>query len=105
MLRYFERRKAVSKRFSSETVEALTREFENASDVDQVHEALGECLSKLPADQHELIRQHYLQEGNLRQIAERLGLSVFTLYKRMANIRRQLLECIRRSLNLNWKGE
>jgi RNA polymerase sigma-70 factor (ECF subfamily) len=104
VLRYFDSRKTASRQFSSQTIEALSQEIEHVSHTDQVHEVLGECLEKLPPDQYELIRRRYLQETNARQIAEWVGISVFTLYKRLAHIRQQLLNCIRRALNIDMGG-
>lgn len=104
VLRYFDSRKAASRQFSAQTIEALSQEIEQVAHTDQVHEALGECLQKLPPQQYELIRCRYLQQTHARQIAEQLGISVFTLYRRLAYIRQQLLNCIRRTLNIDAGG-
>ncbi|QNN20826.1 sigma-70 family RNA polymerase sigma factor [Planctomycetales bacterium ZRK34] len=104
VLRYFDSRKTAARQFSTQTIEALSQEVEHMAHTDRVHETLGECLQKLPPEQYELIRCRYLQAIHARKIAEQLGISVFTLYKRLAHIRQQLLNCIRRTLNLDAEG-
>jgi RNA polymerase sigma-70 factor (ECF subfamily) len=57
-------------------------------------QALPDCMDKLPAADRELIAERYAGDETIRDLAERTGRSVHTLYKTLERIRRALMECI-----------
>jgi len=60
--------------------------------------ALERCLAKLPAARRELILQAYSPERPLQALAEQLGKSPAALYQLLSRIRRELADCVERSL-------
>ncbi len=71
-----------------------------SSTVNQTDSRIGhlqECLKKLPGKDIKLLKLHYEQKKTIKSIAEEAGRSIQGLYKVMARINSQLMECI------NWK--
>jgi RNA polymerase sigma-70 factor (ECF subfamily) len=66
--------------------------------LDRRSSALRQCLGKLNERDAELIRLRYEQETPIKEIAERSGRSLQSVYKRIARIHAVLVECIRRTL-------
>ncbi len=60
---------------------------------EKVH-ALRECLARLPADFHRPIELHYQQELGVKLIAQKLGISLELVKKRLQRARKQLLNCL-----------
>ena len=65
---------------------------------DAQHEALEECLGKLPADQNKLVRAAYSPGVRIDQLAAQQGRSAMALYKALHRIRLALVECTRNVL-------
>jgi RNA polymerase sigma-70 factor (ECF subfamily) len=63
--------------------------------LDAQHEALEECVSKLPADQRALVRAAYAPGTRIDQLAAQQGRSAMALYKTLHRIRLALVECTR----------
>jgi RNA polymerase sigma-70 factor (ECF subfamily) len=63
--------------------------------LDLQHEALEECLGKLPADQRAHVRAAYAPGARIDQLATRQGRSAMALYKTLHRIRLALVECTR----------
>jgi RNA polymerase sigma-70 factor (ECF subfamily) len=61
--------------------------------------ALRDCVAKLSQRDYELIRLRYEDEVAIRAIADRMGRSVQSVYKKIARIHDALLRCIRRALS------
>ena len=59
--------------------------------------ALKHCLGKLGDDERQLVMQAYAGQGNIRDLAKRLGRPTQTIYNRLCLLRRRLLECINRT--------
>ncbi len=98
---------SVRKRFSQRNLQFsdAARELlqvESAHFVDQIDSrmnALRGCVSKLNQNDYELIRLRYEDEVAIQSIADRMGRSVQSVYKRIARIHDALLRCIRRALS------
>lgn len=64
-------------------------------------EALDDCLMKFPDDQREFVLTAYTKGTRIDQLAERLGRTPMSLYKKLQKIRTMLLECVQQTLG-NW---
>jgi RNA polymerase sigma-70 factor (ECF subfamily) len=67
--------------------------------LDAQHEALEECLGKLPADQHTLVRAAYAPGTRMDHLAAQQGRTAMALYKTLHRIRLALIECTRAVLS------
>ena len=76
---------------------------DDAAAMSQTHDsrrdALRGCLTKLRAEDRELIEQRYAPGMTGRVIAERLGRPENSVYKSIGRIRAALLKCIEHTLN------
>ena len=72
--------------------EQLRSEF----DARLVH--LGQCLQKLPEEQRTLVDGYYFRQMDVATVSEQAERTVDAVYKALQRIRRQLRECIERSL-------
>jgi RNA polymerase sigma-70 factor (ECF subfamily) len=85
--------------FSNDFVERLAAESDGSLDVlDQRHDALQRCLSKLSEPDRQLVLRRYEEKATTRSVAEALGRSVQGTRKALHRIRMALLECIERTL-------
>lgn len=66
--------------------------------IDGRTQALQACIRKLSPRDYELIRLRYQDELSPRSLAQQMGRSVQSIYKRMARIHETLLRCVRRAL-------
>jgi RNA polymerase sigma-70 factor (ECF subfamily) len=62
-------------------------------------QALRECIGKLDRRDYELICLRYRDEVSVKSIAEQMGRSIQSIYKRIARIHDALLRCVRRALS------
>jgi len=72
---------------------ALDGEVEDA---EQRLNAMRRCLEQLPGRVRELVNDHYSNQIQIKQIAERLGRSASSLRMTMFRTRQRLRECIER---------
>jgi len=64
-------------------------------------DALRLCLEKLPEADRHLLERRYAEAGaTIQRLAAETGESANVLYKALARIRRQLLDCVSRTLAL-----
>jgi RNA polymerase sigma-70 factor (ECF subfamily) len=68
--------------------------------LDPRHSALETCLEKLPAQDRTIVTQRYDQQMTGREVADRLGRPANAVYKSLGRIRRTLLACIARELDI-----
>jgi RNA polymerase sigma-70 factor (ECF subfamily) len=61
-------------------------------------EALQHCLRKLNRSDRQLVAKNYGGNQTVKDLAERMGRSVQTLYNRLSRIRQQLFECVEKRL-------
>lgn len=96
----FRKKQAGSRvQFSDEAVEALENETAGMlTKMDHRLEVLQSCLAKLAERDKRLVHMRYEQDAAPNTIAEHIGKSVHSVYKRLAKIHDMLLQCIRRTL-------
>lgn len=96
-------RKRFSRRnlqFSQAALELLQKDSDYfIEQIDSRMQALRGCIRKLNQRDFELIRMRYEDEIAVKTIAERLGRSVQSVYKRMAHIHDVLVQCVRRTIS------
>ena len=83
--------------FFGEDAMALIAEqsVQTSQQLDAQHEALEECVGKLPTEQRALVREAYASGTRIDQLAARQGRSAMALYKTLHRIRLALVECTR----------
>ena len=57
-------------------------------------EVLDDCLMKLPEDQRDFVLTAYTKGTRIDQLAQSLGRTPMSLYKKLQKLRRILLECV-----------
>ena len=57
-------------------------------------DALTECMKRLEGTERELLGQAYRDEESIQDLARRDGRAAQTLYNRLNQIRRKLMECV-----------
>ncbi len=86
-------------RFSQAAFESLQGKSDNfVKNIERRMQALRKCIRKLSKRDYDLIQMRYENELAIKTIAERLGRTVQSIYKRMARINDSLIRCIRRML-------
>ena len=68
------------------------------SDLEQRHQALRNCVAKLPEKDREILRAHYECEQPLAEVSEVVGRSVGALKQVLFRVRRTLRGCIEHQL-------
>lgn len=63
-------------------------------------DALAECLGKMPARQRELVLAAYSPDIQIQNVAKRSGRTVAAFYQWLHRTRSRLLECTRRTLQM-----
>lgn len=82
-------------RFSQAMFEAAADQAAaRSAQADAVHEALGDCLKRLPAEDQNIIRERYELDASVATIAERLARSVHAVYRSLARIHAALHRCV-----------
>ncbi len=85
--------------FSDKFLELVASEHLAKSDLwEDRHKALVVCFEKLADKDQQLIERCYQTASTTKQIAEELDQPVDTVYKKLARLRKQLFECIGRTL-------
>jgi RNA polymerase sigma-70 factor (ECF subfamily) len=100
-IRYSRQRFARSKVvFNQEIVDAIAQTAATlAGELDSRHEALGNCLQKLPARDRELVLTRYESGSSVEEAAQRSGRTLQTAYKALARLRKLLLDCVSNQLS------
>ncbi len=83
------------KLFSSTVLESLAGEL-TATDsfLEGEYQAFADCFAKLPVDDRSLIERRYRAGSSPRTLASEMQLPVKQLYRTLARIRRNLLNCM-----------
>ena len=85
--------------FSEELVEQLSATQMGSEDLDHLrHEALQDCLEKLPDHHRDIVEQRYGKRGTLKELAAETGVSVHKIYHRLEAARSSLADCVQRGL-------
>lgn len=64
-------------------------------------EALEQCIALLSERQRQLIDATYHAGKKINQVADEIGATPMSLYKKLHRVRMQLMECMNKRLNLN----
>jgi RNA polymerase sigma-70 factor, ECF subfamily len=95
-------RKAVSRSrlvFDQRVIDGLAAETYWTDEAFEARQqALGDCVSELPATSRELLRHCYVQGSKIKDTAVRLNRSPTAVYKALERIRTTLHSCIERKL-------
>jgi RNA polymerase sigma-70 factor (ECF subfamily) len=84
--------------FASDTLAALASDYEAAQAALAAERlALARCLEKLNPDDRRIIDQRYLLDISVKDLAAALGRPLKSIYRSLARIRQNLLECMRRA--------
>ena len=87
--------------FGEDLVKLLEQSsLENSDSLEDERHALEACVAKLPTDQRQLVRSAYEPRTKINLLAQNLGCTPMTLYKKLHRIRLQLIECTRRQLTM-----
>ncbi|MFO0807919.1 MAG: sigma-70 family RNA polymerase sigma factor [Gemmataceae bacterium] len=85
--------------FSDEFLAAVAAEAEATDELLECRcRALATCLTRLPPHHRTLIQLRYSEGHGIDTIAEQLGRTVDAVYRALSRIRRELHECVTRSL-------
>ncbi|GAA5510984.1 sigma-70 family RNA polymerase sigma factor [Novipirellula caenicola] len=86
------------KLLSDDALEALAEAaMPISAELSERRTALSECLKKLPASDHDLIRQKYFEGLSVGEISNRLGRSTHAIYRELSKVHGMLLRCVQRS--------
>ncbi len=95
---YRRRMKAISGRFSDESMDAILEIAESREkQYDTRHDTLRDCVNKLKNNDKEVLHLRYEIGSTLQNVAERLGQNINTLYSSLNRIHIILLHCIRKN--------
>ncbi len=99
-IRYSRQKYARSKVvFDQEIVDAVAQTAsEMTKELDGRHEALGNCLQKLPTRDRDLLLVRYEPGSGVEEAAKRSGRTLQTAYKALARMRKLLLDCVTNKL-------
>lgn len=85
---------------SDEVINCVSANFLQMNDaLDAEQRALGPCLEELTTRQRDLVQFRHRPDSTLRLTADKFGISVVTLRKRLQAVYRQLMECVTRKLD------
>lgn len=85
---------------NTEFIEAVAEELDElAPQEEQRAEALQHCLRKLPTPQRRLIVDRYYEDCDIAELANRTGKTEGATYRFLSRIRKNLNDCITRSLH------
>jgi len=83
---------------SQSAMEKLAAEAEQFQGTSARHEALSECLERLPASQREILSRCYSGDTSIQLLANDLGRSFNALRQSLFRLRKSLYQCIERRL-------
>jgi RNA polymerase sigma-70 factor (ECF subfamily) len=102
----YRRRKARDRHVFDETIlEQIAQAYpEMRPKLDEVREALGECVEKVQGRNRRLLEMWYIQGVHPGQIAQQLQTTPNTIYVTLHRLRMALRECIQRRLHWSWES-
>jgi RNA polymerase sigma-70 factor (ECF subfamily) len=81
--------------FNQEIVDAIAQTASPmVAELDSRHEALENCLKKLPVRDRELVLTRYEPGCGVQEAARRSGRTLQTAYKALARLRKLLMDCV-----------
>ena len=103
MLRYRQRNARNRLWFDESLIRLSEEQIDRLDQVERRNELLAECLARLGRMDRDLLERRYMDGEDVARLADRLGAPVSTIYKRLARIRENLQQCVKRGL-LNQEG-
>ena len=83
--------------FSDELLELLHKDYDDASkNSERRLDALDACMEKLDEKSRYLIHLRYSRSYSVKEIADRLGRNIKTIYYHLTRVQQLLLRCINR---------
>jgi len=76
---------------------------EQHSQLEELHQALRECIEKLPADSRRIVLRCYDGQTSLKQAADQEGKTLNALYKLLRKVRNLLYDCVTRTV-ADWQA-
>lgn len=99
VLRHRKRHAIRSKYFGEALIETLAEERDlSAPILEEKRKILKGCMEKLNSKSQELVMQRYGREKTLDELAREQGRSANSLYMMMHRIRKQLIECVNKTM-------
>ncbi len=88
-------------RLEAETLDLLDREWQSeaAHSAGARIEALQDCLLAAPESARRLLKLRYFEGHSCEEVAERMGLGLNAIYKRISRLHESLKDCIEDKLN------
>ncbi|QGJ71355.1 Hypothetical protein PBC10988_30600 [Planctomycetales bacterium 10988] len=102
--RYLRNRATRRWQFAEEVLELIEADASQMQPLAERGDALEQCLQRLPEKSRQLLRDLYIHETPVQTIAQRLNRSIEALYKQSQRLRRDLLDCIERTLHMESAG-
>jgi RNA polymerase sigma-70 factor (ECF subfamily) len=85
--------------FTQETLQAIAAYVEKeSSHTEQMLDVLGRCLSKLNIREQQLIVLRYEDGATTQSVSEKLGVSIYSIYRAIERIQGILLRCVNRNM-------
>jgi RNA polymerase sigma-70 factor (ECF subfamily) len=85
--------------FTEETLQAIAAYVEKeSSHTEQMLDVLGRCLSKLNIREQQLIVLRYEDGATTQSVSEKLGVSIYSIYRAIERVQGILLRCVHRSM-------
>jgi len=98
ILQHYTKEKRHHLMFDVNAIQNLADQSGIYSHGDEQIDALKNCTKKLPADDQKILEMRYLDNIDIKQIAQKINRSTSLLYRKMAKIHRSLLTCIKRQM-------
>lgn len=84
-----------------EALEALGNAVSHLADEGSPrHEALRECLAKLPTEHRQLVTLRYYEDLEIDQVAERVNRTEGAVYRALSRVRMSLMECVQKQMEV-----
>ena len=77
-----------------EMIETISKDKLSHDNTAEKIAILKDCIRKLPKKERQLIQSKYSGDYSNSKLAENLGISIATIYRRLSNIYSNLLRCI-----------
>lgn len=92
-------------RFNERVIQEIERDARKyAEDANKYLPHLNDCIKKLNKTDLKIIQMKYYQNFKVKDISQRFGKSIFTIYKNLVRIYEVLQVCVRRSMLLEEKS-
>ncbi len=104
IMEYYRKQSRSVVHFSSEAMENISESVAEVFNVyDDRTEALHLCLKRLPEGAASILKLRYQDSSTVKDIAEKFGKSIHSIYKQLSKIHFLLQRCVERNLSA-WRG-